>query len=110
MHTALIADRTSSFPKIFRIVGLNLYALFLLSSLVWLFAGNSLVAAPAFVQVSSKTPQTPQTTVAVTFPAAQSAQDLNVVIVGWNDTSANVISVVDSNKNAYQLAFGPTLF
>jgi hypothetical protein len=34
--------------------------------------------------------------------------DLNVVIVGWNDTTAQVTSVTDSNRNVYQLAVGPT--
>jgi hypothetical protein len=32
-----------------------------------------------------------------------------VVIVGWNDTIANVSSVTDAQGNVYQLAVGPTL-
>jgi hypothetical protein len=44
----------------------------------------------------------------VTYTAAQTAGDLNVVIVGWNDSTAQVSSVTDSSGNAYQLAVGPT--
>jgi hypothetical protein len=42
--------------------------------------------------------------VAVSYAGAQAAGDLNVVAVGWNDTSAGVSSVVDSAGNSYQLA------
>ncbi len=64
---------------------------------------------PAFVQVAAATPQSPQSTVTVVYPAAQSAGDLNVVVVGWNDTTSNVTSVSDSSGNAYALAVGPTI-
>ena len=40
--------------------------------------------------------------------AAQTAGNLNVVIVGWNDTTAQVSSVTDSKGNRYQLAVGQT--
>jgi len=60
----------------------------------------------AFVQVNSAVP-TSTATVAVTFTKAQVAGDLNVVIVGWNDTTATVKSVVDLNGNMYVLAAGP---
>ncbi len=43
-----------------------------------------------YVQGNYATPQTDQTTVTVTFTAAQAAGDLNVVVVGWNDTTATV--------------------
>ena len=43
---------------------------------------------PTYVQGNSATPQTPQTTVTVPYTAAQTAGNLNVVVVGWNDTSA----------------------
>jgi hypothetical protein len=43
----------------------------------------------------------------VQYPAAQTAGNLNVVVVGWNDSSAQVSSVKDSKSNAYQLAVGP---
>ena len=66
-------------------------------------------ASIAFVQVNSATPQTPQTSVPVTFTKAQGAGDLNVVVVGWNDSTAQVSSVTDSKGNVYTLAVGPTV-
>ena len=42
------------------------------------------------------------------YPAAQTAGDLNVVVVGWNDTTSTVQSVKDSVGNTYSLAIGPT--
>ena len=64
--------------------------------------------AIGFGQVASATPQSPTATVPVTYPAAQTAGDLNVVVVGWNDTTATVQSVKDSAGNNYSLAIGPT--
>jgi len=61
-----------------------------------------------FVQLSSATPQTPKSSVTVPFTAAQSAGNLNVVVVGWNDTVAQVVSVTDSKGNVYARAIGPT--
>jgi len=61
----------------------------------------------AFVQVASATPQSSQTSVKVSYPQAQTAGDLNLVAVGWNDTSATVQSVTDSLGNSYVLAAGP---
>jgi hypothetical protein len=66
-------------------------------------------AAISFVQVNSATPQAPQVTVSVPYTAAQTAGNLNVVVVGWNDVIATVQSVVDSRGNVYQLAVGPTV-
>jgi Domain of unknown function (DUF1929)/Glyoxal oxidase N-terminus/PKD domain len=64
---------------------------------------------PAYVQGNFAVPQTPQATVTVPYSVAQTAGDLNVVVVGWNDTNASVSSVKDSEGNVYQLAVGPTL-
>jgi hypothetical protein len=64
--------------------------------------------ALAYVQGNSTTVTSGQTTV-VPYLAAQRAGDLNVVIVGWNDATAQVTSVTDSNGNVYQLAVGPTV-
>jgi hypothetical protein len=61
----------------------------------------------AFVQVASATPQTSQTSVKVSYSQAQTAGDLNLVAVGWNDTSATVQSVTDNLGNSYALAAGP---
>jgi chitodextrinase len=61
-----------------------------------------------FVQMNYATPQTPVSTVTVPYTAAQSAGDLDVVAVGWNDTTTQVVSVTDAMGNAYQSAVGPT--
>ena len=71
----------------------------------------TLLAAPtiSYVQGNYAAPQTPQTTVNVTFTAAQVSGDLNVVVVGWNDSIATVGSVRDSKGNVYTRAVGPTV-
>jgi len=63
----------------------------------------------SYVQGNYTTPQTPQTTVNVTFNAAQVAGDLNVVVVGWNDSTVVVKSVADNSGNTYTLGVGPTV-
>ncbi len=63
---------------------------------------------PAFKQTNNAVPQTPQSTVSVTFTAAQSAGGLNVVAVGWFDTTSQVLSVTDNRGNNYQRIAGPT--
>src|SRR5262249_7363811 len=70
--------------------------------------GGSANAAIGFVQGGYATPQSPQAVVPVTFTSAQAVGDLNVVVVGWNDTTATVSSVTDSIGNVYTLAVGPT--
>src|ERR1700730_1852621 len=70
-----------------------------------LFAASSVT----FVQSNSADPQSPQTTVSVKYLAAQKAGDLNVVVVGWNDSTSTVASVSDSSHNTYALAVGPTV-
>src|ERR1700730_779352 len=70
---------------------------------------QNLSAAPVYVQGNYAVPQAAQTTVTVAYSAAQRAGDLNVVIVGWNDTTNVISSVTDKlNGNAYLLAMGPT--
>ncbi len=65
--------------------------------------------AIAFVQQNYADPQSPQSRVTVRFNGAQVAGDLNVVIVGWNDSTAMVGSISDSSGNTYRLAVGPTV-
>jgi len=65
--------------------------------------------AIAYVQGNYATPQSPEKSVAVKYKAAQLAGDLNVVVVGWNDSSAKVNTVTDSAGNIYSLALGPTI-
>lgn len=62
----------------------------------------------SFVQGNFATPQSSQTSVAVTYTGAQTQGDLSVVVVGWNNSSASVSSVTDSKGNNYSLAVGPT--
>ena len=70
--------------------------------------GGSTGGTVRFVQVKSATPHPTSTSVAVTYSAAQTAGNLNVVEVGWNDTTSSVSSVTDSRGNGYVLAVGPT--
>ena len=67
------------------------------------------VSTISYVQSNSATPQKAQTSVTVTFSAAQTAGDLNVVAVGWNNSTATVRSVTDKSGNTYSLAVGPTV-
>ena len=57
-----------------------------------------------FVQVNAATPQTASASVPVTYPLAQTAGNLNIVAVGWNDTTSTVSSVSDSRGNVYTQA------
>src|SRR5215831_52921 len=66
-------------------------------------------AAVGFVQGNYAVPQSPQSSVTVAFPGAQTAGNLNVAVVGWNDSSATVTSVTDSAGNTYVRAVGPTI-
>jgi hypothetical protein len=58
----------------------------------------------AFSQVTSATPQTPTASVAVRYAGAQVAGHLNIVVVGWRDTTTTVSSVADNASNVYTLA------
>ena len=60
--------------------------------------------SPQFVQQSYVAPQSAQTTVSVAYPSAQTAGNVNIVVVGWNDTFASVASVHDSAGNNYKAA------
>src|SRR5258706_11548710 len=63
----------------------------------------------AFVQTNYAVPQTPQTSVAVSYTAAQTSGNLNLVVVGWNDATSNVQAVTDTVGNVYTRAGGPTV-
>jgi hypothetical protein len=76
----------------------------------WLLSVTVLSASTiTYVQGNYATPQSTQTSVTVTFTAAQIAGDLNVVAVGWNDGTAAVSAVTDNSGNTYTLAVGPTV-
>ncbi|HZF26885.1 MAG TPA: hypothetical protein VEZ88_11540, partial [Steroidobacteraceae bacterium] len=69
--------------------------------LLLLTAGNAAQAAIAFRQTANAVPQSSQTTVSVVFGTAQVAGNLNVVAVGWFNTTAHILSVTDTRGNAY---------
>jgi hypothetical protein len=62
-----------------------------------------------FIQGNFSNPQTPQSSVPVTYTVAQGAGDLNVIIIGWNDSTATVNTVHDTVGNAYTAALVPTV-
>jgi hypothetical protein len=62
----------------------------------------------SFVQAAAAVPQSSPTSVSVAYTSAQTAGDLNVIIVGWKDTASVVQAVQDSAGNVYNLAIGPT--
>ncbi len=56
---------------------------------------------PKFVQQNFATPQTPQSQVSATYPNAQTGGNVNILAIGWNDTSASISAVSDSAGNVY---------
>jgi chitodextrinase len=66
-------------------------------------------ASIQYVQGNYAVPQSPQTTVSVTYPGAQTAGNFNIVVVGWSNSTSSVTSVTDSSNNIYNLAVGPTV-
>ena len=63
-------------------------------------------ATIAYVQGTSQNPDF-GSSVSVTLDGAEGAGHLNVVIVGWNDSTSSIQSVTDSNGNTYVAAVGP---
>ncbi len=64
---------------------------------------------PAFVQRNYLAPgSAARTTVTVPYAAAQTAGNLNVVVIAWNDGTTNVQAVTDTRGHVYRLAVGPT--
>jgi len=65
----------------------------------------ALAFGQTFVQQAQNLPNTDNGANATsTFPGPENAGDFNVVIVGWGDQMSSVVSVTDSNSNAYVLA------
>src|SRR6266853_678943 len=91
-----LVPRRSALPSLFGLLTLSA-------------AGMAQAQTIAFVQQNSATPQSSVTTAATTYASAQTAGNLNVVVVGWNDAISVVQSVVDSRGNTYQRAVGPTV-
>jgi hypothetical protein len=69
----------------------------------WKEVSDNSPTTPTFEQIVVNEPQTAQTSVAATY-AAETAGNLNVVIIGWNNTTSSISSVVDTAGNAYQVA------
>jgi len=64
-------------------------------------------ASITFVQTTSAQ-STSSASVSIVYKNPQLAGDLNVVVVGWKDTTRTVSAVSDSSGNTYSLAVGPT--
>jgi hypothetical protein len=47
-------------------------------------------------------------TISVAYPNGQSAGNLNIVVIGWGDSTSHVATVTDSAGNIYKVAIGPT--
>jgi len=64
----------------------------------------------SFVQANTgpSTVQSSNTSVSVTYSSAQTAGDLNIVVIGWGDTTSSIGWVFDTQGNTYQRAVGPT--
>jgi fibronectin type 3 domain-containing protein len=84
--------------------------LFIAGTLSWVYP-VMLSAAPTinYVQSNYATPQANETNTTVPFTSAQTAGDLNVVVVGWASSASTITSVTDKSGNSYTLAVGPTL-
>jgi hypothetical protein len=63
----------------------------------------------SFVQVNSAHPASPAATAPVNYLLPQTAGNLNVVIIGWDDATATVQTVTDTAGNTYTLALSPTV-
>src|ERR1700687_6047740 len=73
------------------------------------FTIGTLSATGGFVQGNYATAQGNFPSVTVPFTAPQVTGDLNVVVVGWNDSTATIINVRDTMNNSYLPAVGPTV-
>jgi hypothetical protein len=62
------------------------------------------------VQVAFNTTSGTAHSLSATYGKAQAQGDLNVVAIGWNDSTSSVTSVQDSAGNTYSLAVGPTRY
>src|SRR5215471_19591692 len=72
------------------------------------FANPPSFAAITYVQGNYNVTD-PASSRTVTFTGAQSAGNLNVVFVGWLDSTTTVTSVTDTKGNVYTRAVGPTI-
>jgi hypothetical protein len=75
-----------------------------IAALLTLFLLPVLAVGQTFVQVNSNPTALNAASVSVTYTTPEIAGHLNVVVVGWSDTTSSVTSVVDDNTNTYRLA------
>jgi len=105
----LLASFVSSSPSRTKRVGLTAGLFMLMLTPIGTGRATAQTPSIAFVQSNYAVPQTPQTLVSVPYPGAQTTGNLNVVVVGWNDSTAQVQAVSDSRGNTYARAVGPTV-
>ena len=79
------------------------------AALALLGMARPVAAAIAYVQDADQDPAS-ASSVSVKYATAQTAGDLNVVAVAWNNSTSAVNSVTDTSGNAYLLAVGPTSY
>jgi IPT/TIG domain len=79
----------------------------ILSLSVGLLVVPQVSAGVNFVQMNYQTTAS-ASSLATAYLSAQTAGDLNIVVVGWNDTTSAVTSVKDTKGNTYAIAIGPT--
>ena len=58
-------------------------------------------------QQNAATPQTNQSKVSVTYANAQVAGDINILTIGWNNTTSNITSVTDWPATGIDWPFQP---
>jgi hypothetical protein len=66
-------------------------------------------ALAGYVQGAFNSPFTTVSSIAATYTSAQSATDLNVVVISWEQSTGSVQSISDSKGNTYAVAVGPTV-
>ncbi len=74
------------------------------SLLIGLLLLPAFAVGQTFVQVNSNPTALNAASVTVSYTTPETAGHLNVVVIGWTDTTSSVTSVVDDNTNTYRLA------
>ena len=85
---------------------LSLWARAVLNLLLLTIFFPAFARGQSLAQLDAKLPSS-GAQVAVVYASAQTAGNLNVVIVGWSDSTATVSTVTDTKGNVYTLAVGP---
>jgi len=118
--TAGAGSLTVTAPPSGNIAPPGYYMLFLLNSsgvpsvasFIQVLANPATPSSIQFVQGNTgpSSLQPSNSSVAVPFTGAQAAGNLNVVAIGWGDSTSTISSVTDTRGNTYNLAIGPTSF